>query len=238
MRQAGVVLLAFLGLGALAGAQDAEVEFTQNALNNLVHRLADPSDGGVFTPSVIAFLPSLYEQCDFVGYFDCPPLQKGGLGASYTQIPLVRCRQKGGTVRLIPAGAPVSWQWWVMGAHYTITPGGMTLTATVRWRVDKTWYKDERTVGATFELDATTNTLRIKVADFKVPIVDTFYATPSAITEVDVGKLLGLAVPIPPRTIQLPLIDGGTRNLTGSATSIATDYLAGRARVKFDVAFN
>jgi hypothetical protein len=223
-------LFACLAVAAPSSAQDAEVEFTEQALNRLVKRLADPSDGGIYQPTLAVVIPG-FDQCDSIGFMECP-----GAGA---RIPLVSCRRLGGGRHVLPAGEPVSWQWWVMGGRYSIANGSMTLTATVRWRVGSQWHKDERTVGARFEFDPATDRLRIKVDDFKVPIRHTFAAAfTQTITTIDVGRLLGVSVPIEPQTFTVPLPNGTNKTLTGQAQSITALYQAGKAVVKVNVAFN
>lgn len=237
-------------LAVPAWAQNSVVELSEQALNKLAGRLASPSDGGVHNAIVLGGAAG-YQSCEPFGFLNCrrpgptpaiPPGAPTSGGSPYSQVPpdrvqLVRCKTAGGT-RILASGPPVAWQWWVTDAHFTVSAGSMSLTATVRTRIGTTWDTTTRTVEAVLEFDPATDQLRIKPSAFKVPLRYMFQGVQQTITAVDVAGLYGLAVHILPQHVQVPLPDGSTRSLTARAVSISPQYLDGMISVALDLAFN
>lgn len=217
-----------------AKAQDAEVEITQDALNQFLARLGNPSDGGEFQPMTLMGAPGV-ELCEPIGFLDCP----AAAGAGQQRIALARCRMRvGGRMLIVPVGPPVTFQWWVTDARLTLSSGAMSLTATVRSHVGTRWNDPaQRTVPASVAFDAASNRLVLRVSDFKVPILGEFEGSTHQVAQVNVAELLGISIPIEPQRIQVPLPDGTTRTLTGQAVSATPFYEAGRLRLHVNVRF-
>lgn len=226
------VLFALL-LPWTANAQDAEVEITQDALNQFLARLGHPSDGGVFQPISLSEAPGL-EQCEPLGELDCSTAS-----LALRRIRLARCRMiTGNRWLIVPAEPPLPFQWWIVDARVTVSAGEMSLTATVRSHVGTRWNDPvQRTVPASVVFDGPSGRLSLKISSFTVPIVGAFQGTSHQVAEVDVAKLLAIAIPIEPQTIRVPLPNGTTRTLTGRAVSATPFYEAGRLRLHVNVAF-
>lgn len=243
MRQLPVLALLALIVTPCAVAQDVEVEVSESALNRLVARLGSPSDGGLYTPTTAVFLPGLFEDCQYVGRLGCPNLGgpgggKGGRTKGFEGLPIASCRTKGGGVVMVPAGEPVSWQWWVTDVRYRVDPGALSLCATIRSRVGQRWEKLTRTVPATVGLDAANAALRVSISSFKVPLSHDFEGTTKVIAEVDAARLLAISIPLEPQTLQISLLDGGSKVLTGRAVSATPTYEDRRIRVGLGLGFN
>jgi hypothetical protein len=214
-------------------AQDAEVEISQDALNQFLARLGNPSDGGVFQPTNLS-APQGLDECEPVGELDCSTT-----ALALRRIRLARCRLTA-TRRwvVVPAEPPVTFQWWIMNARLTLAADKMTLTAAVRSHVGTRWNEPvERTVPATVVFDAATSRLALRITNFKVPILGEFEGNSQQVAEVDVAKLLAIAIPIEPQTIKVPLLNGTIRTLRGRAVSATPFYEAGRLRLHVNVAF-
>ena len=227
------LLLFALLLPCTANAQDAEVEISQDALNQFLARLGTPSDGGVFQPISLSAAPGL-EQCEPLGELDCSTTS-----LALRRIRLARCRMiTGNRWLIVPAEPPLPFQWWIVDARVTLSAGEMSLTATVRSHVGTRWNDPvQRTVPATVVFDGSAGRLTLQISNFRVPIVGEFQGTTHEVAAVDVAKLLAIAIPIEPQTIRVPLPNGTTRTLTGRAVTATPFYEAGRLRLHVNVAF-
>jgi hypothetical protein len=155
----------------------------------------------------------------------------------------------------------VSWQWWVTDAHFAVTDGAMTFTATVRYLVGDQTNAETRTVPASISLVSTTETspttghpggpLRVQGQGHDHPVdllhfnIGAFTVSISApgqpggnITQVDVAKLYSFSIPIEPQDLSVPLPDGGTQTVSSRITNIIPQYLAGKILISFDVGLN
>lgn len=240
MKRALLALLIMLGL-ILSGrghAQNVTLDLPEETLNRLIEQVGVLSDGGVAQPYNTHEFPELFRDCFQIGYLDCPGLQMHDLGLGLGRIPLVVCRKVGGGIATVPVGETVAWQWWITDAHIGLSAGAMTFTATVISHVGDHWETVTRTVGASVRFDGTAKKLMIDINPFQVPLkLDGGGSTFLGADPVDVAKYFGLAVPIIPQQISVPLPNGGNRNLTGRVVNATTEYLQGNLKVTFDVAF-
>ena len=232
-RTPAVVLSVLLLFAWSAKAQDAEVEIHEDALNQFLARLGNPSDGGVFEPMSLSGAPGL-EECEPLGELDC---STASLAAR--RIRLARCRMiTGNRWLIVPTEPPITFQWWITDARLTLSAGAMSLTATVRSHVGTQWNDPvQRTVPASVAFNAQSGRLTLTISNFKVPIVGEVQGTTHQVAEVDVAKLLAIAIPIEPQTIKVPLPNGTTRTLTGRAVSATPIYETDRLRLNVNVAF-
>ena len=143
----------------------------------------------------------------------------------------------GGTA---PQSSPLPWQWWITDAHFNLeagarpfAPGVMTFTATVQSRVGDQTSSQTHTAPASINFDPSSNRLRISITRFTVLM----QADGVTVTEVDVAKLYGLAVPVEPQSATLPLPGGGTRSVTARVTAVSTQVEAGRLVLIVSVGF-
>lgn len=260
VRLAALVLCAGFLLPMEAAAENIVLDLTQQTLNRLVGRLGALSDAGVYQPPV-----PIEGECVPVGFLMCPRLA-GDLGFQATSIPMVLCRKVGaerGTnsprqgsrpvlqrrgeslalvdgVALLITGEPVSWQWWVTGAHFAISGDSMTFTASVRSRIGSQTKTVTHTVPASVSFDSNTDRVRINIEDFRVPLVVRHFQTGEfdTITVVEVAELYSISIPIGPEKLIIPLPAGGSKTLAAEVAGITqTDYLPGRIKLTFDVRF-
>jgi hypothetical protein len=222
-----VAVVAVAGRSALA--QDFELEITEEGLNRLVAQLGEPSSGGIHQPNALATLG--YRNCHLVGSLNCP-------GASGQELPLAICEGPDGQAALVPGGGPVSWQWWITQARFTVQAQQLQFAASVRYRVGAQWFREERTVPAALSFDVAGQRLRMEVAAFKVPVTYGFHGVVEAITEVDVGRHLSFAIPIKTQTFQVHGLEGNPKTITVRAQGATIQYLAGKIRVNVDAAFD
>jgi len=248
------MLLALAAAAAPAFGEDIELEFSQDALNQLMRRLGDPSDGGVYYPP-IGEGSGLFEDCDPFGYLECageaatatPSSPAPGAGATVAtgpvdydreaRIALSLCRRPDGGVLIVPARQAVPWQWWVTEARFTVEEERLALSATVRARVLGRWTVETRTIPATIQLDPTTQRLRLKTAAFKVPVQYEADGDVHAITHVDVSRLLSFTLPIATQALKVRRTDGSQRTINAKAQGASVRYLPGMVRVSVNVAF-
>lgn len=132
-----------------------------------------------------------------------------------------------------PPSNALAWQWWVTDAQFSLSPGAMRFTATVRSQIGDQTSSETRTVPATILFDPSSGRLRISIAAFVVPL----RVGEVTVTNVDVAKLYSLGVPIEPQTFVLSLPGGETRTLTGRVTGLTTQVEAGRLVLNVDVDF-
>src|SRR5688572_25480536 len=125
----------------------------------------------------------------------------------------------------------VPWRWWVTGARFQVTAGSMAFTATVNSRVGDQGNSQARTVPASVAFDAAGNRLRIAIGAFTVPV----RSNGAVVAQVDVARLFAIAVPVEPQELEVPLLDGGTREIPVSAQNVTSEYLLGRVLTRFDV---
>jgi hypothetical protein len=241
MRSWALLIAATLALaGRGADAQDFELELTEDGLNRLIDQLGDVSSAGIHQPNPLGGLG--YRDCSAVGLLDC----SGGAAAtapgadaqSHGRVLLNRCQGPDGESAIVPGAESIPWQWWITQARFTLAAQQLSFSASVRYRVDRQWSREERTVPATLRLDVASQRLRLEVSTFKVPLRYSANGLGEAITEVDVGRHLSFAIPINAQTIQVPGLDGGLKTVTGRAQSAILEYLSGKVRVKFDATFN
>ena len=219
--------------------QDAELEITQDALNRLVNKLGVLSYAGVSQPMIPLHIRDRFQFCHHVGYMDCP-LPGGDLGFGKYGIPIVICESHGGGASLLPAGDPVSFQWWVTNAYFTVEDGYMTFTATVRWRVGDTERTETRKVGASIYFETLTNQIVVIVDRFQVSLMIEVsgYDELALVALVDIDKLYNLSVRVDPQEITVPLLDGTDKTVTGKVLSLSPDYVPGRVILKnIDIGF-
>jgi hypothetical protein len=129
------------------------------------------------------------------------------------------------------SAGPLTWRWWVTGARFQLTAGAMAFTATVNSRVGDQADSQTRTVPASVAFDAADNRLRIAIGAFTVPVP----STGTVVTQVDVARLFAIAVPVEPQELEVPLLDGGTREIPIRAQNVTTQYLLGKLLTRFDV---
>jgi hypothetical protein len=129
------------------------------------------------------------------------------------------------------SAGPLTWQWWVSGGRFQITAGSMAFTATVNSRVGEQADSQTRTVPASVAFDAADNRLRIAIDAFTVPVP----STNTVVTQVDVAKLFAISVPVEPQELEVPLLDGGTREIPVRAQNVTTQYFPGRLVTRLDV---
>ena len=233
-----------LGLVLLAPAHglaqtNATLVVTQPTLNRLVGRLGVLSNSGTHQATRLAQLPVVFEMCEAFGFLDCPELGKNPAGFDRGRIPLVMCRTVGGDIFVMPIGEPVSWQWWVTGARFTLQNNAMNFTATVRSRVDGNESSTTRTVQASVVFDPPTNRVVVRINAFSVPVEYTRSGTTFRVATVDVAKLFSIAVPMEPQTIVLPPIQGSTsRTIVGKVAAIqSVAYRPGEVEMRFNLQF-
>lgn len=227
VRLAGVALCTLLLVPASAAGQNATLEVSQATLNRLVGRLGALSDAGSYQPMNSVHLPVLFEECFAIGFLDCPVGRKT----------LGFCWKVGGGFAFLPAGDPVTWQWWVTDAHFTLSTGSMTFTANVESRVGSQTNTVTRTVPASVSFDSGSNRLRINIGAFTVPLEMQVGGSTHTITQVDVAQLYRISIPIEPQTLSVALPGGGTRTLTGRAVSVTSQYLSGKILLTVNVGF-
>lgn len=223
-----------------AAAQDVVLELTEDGLNRIVRQLGDPGDGGVHQPNLLATLG--YKGCRAVGVQDCAG-PTGAVDAPQgtrprAQVLLSRCQGPDGRDAVVPGAEPVSWQWWITQARFSIAAQQLSFAASVRYRVGRQWSRDDRTVPAALTFDAAGQRLSMTVSAFTVPIAYSADGVVEAVTEVDVGRHMSFAIPIGAQTLQVRSLDGSPRTLTSRAQSATVEYLAGRVLVRVDAAFN
>ena len=232
------LLVAVLGaLPSLASAQNAVIDIGEDSLNRLVQRLGVLGDTGVTQPTSVAFHPG-FEMCEPVGFLDCPGAAPDGMGFLDEQIPLARCRMRGGGYAVVPIGPPTLWQWWVSAAAFDIEAGQMHFQATVTWRGGADHGVETRRVPAAAEFSGSTNRIRLVPGAFKVPVQTTVEGRLATLTVVDVARLFTIAVPITPQVLSIPGLGGGAaHNVTASARSVQVQYRADSLRLTVDVGF-
>ena len=252
------MLLALAAAAVPASGQDIELEFSQDALNQLMRRLGDPSDGGVYFPT-IGEGSGLFDDCEPYGYLECaggtttgtttatPRSPTTGAGVTVAakpvdydaeaRVPLSRCRRPNGSLLIVPAREAVRWQWWVTEARFTVEEERLTLSATVRARVNGRWTVETRTIPATIELDPGTQRLRLRSAAFKVPVQYEADGDVQAITQVDVSRLLSFSLPIATQALKVRRPDGSQRTINAKAQGANVRYLPGMVRVSVNVDF-
>lgn len=219
-----------------ATAQDSVVEITEEALNRIVSQMGSPSDGGVFMPGATATI-----DCTSFGYLDCPrssntPQGAGASARGTTQrVHLALCRH-GDDWRTVVTADPVVWQWWVTDARFDVRAGSLDFSARVRYRVGDAWADVARSVGASVDVDAAADRLRLNVEDFKVPLELPFQGTTLRITEVDVAKLFGLSLRLEPQQLKIPT-PNWPRQVSARAASATAQYLEGLVRINLELRF-
>jgi hypothetical protein len=129
------------------------------------------------------------------------------------------------------SAGPLTWRWWVTGARFQLTAGAMAFTATVNSRVGDQTNTQTRTVPASVAFDAAGNRLRIAIGSFTVPV----QSAGTVIAQVDVARLFAISVPIEPQELEVPLLDGDTREIPVRAQNVTTEYLPGKLVTRFDV---
>jgi hypothetical protein len=235
MRRTGLAV-AFLAVWASAArlaAQNATLEITESALNKLLAGIGRPSAAGSYQPVTYSNRLSefglKFEKCEVFGFLDCPI----DAGRGRKQLPLVFCRTPFGGVRLMPSGDPITWEWTIRDAKYTIANGSMSVTATVRMRAATTTTDVTATVPASVSFSSSTHRLRVQPGAWSVPL-DYNGAT---ITTIDVADRLTLALPLEQQTVSVPLPNGATRTINARVVSATTQYQTGRLTLTFDLGF-
>jgi hypothetical protein len=218
---------------------NATLVVSQTTLNRLVGKLGVLSNSGIHQAYRMVQTPVLFEMCEAFGFLECPGLGKDPAGFSRDRIPLVMCRTVGGEIHIMPAGEPVSWQWWVTGARFTLQSNAMTFTATVRSRIGGNETTTTRTVPASVVFDPPTNRVVAKINAFAVPLQYTVAGATPTVTTVDVAKLFSIAIPVEPQTIVLPPIQGSTtRTLVGKVANLqSVTYRPNEVEVGFNLLF-
>lgn len=244
MTGARLALLCVLVAPASALAQNFEFEFTESALNRIVEGLRSPSDGGVYER--VLELPGFQTDCMPIGYFHCPLATPALPGVPVPpelnapiRIPLLRCRRSGQYV-ISPGFEPITWQWFVTDARFDIKPGGMSFSASVRYRVGDAWYREDRTVGASMKVNTTEQALEIDLNNFEVPIQLDVGSAPNSTITVDVDKIMSVRIPLPSRSFESRRLDGeSVRTITTRIASGSVQYLSNdRIRVMTNVQYS
>ena len=234
---AGIILGCVLLAPAYCLAQsNATLVVTQPTLNRLVGKLGALSASGTHQAYGTVQTPVVFVVCEAIGFLDCPELGRDPAGFDRGHIPLAMCRTVGGDIHIIPLGEPVSWQWWVTGARFTLQSNSMTFTATVRSRVGGNETTTTRTVPASVIFDSSTNRIVAKINAFTVPVQRTGGVT---VTTVDVAKLFSIAIPVEPQTIVVPPIQGSTtRTIVGKVANLqGVTYRPNQVEVAFNLQF-
>jgi hypothetical protein len=226
----GLLVAALVLLPRAGAAQNVEVVIKEEALNRLVDRLRDPSDSGVYQPTLPTHQPDTYTECREYGTLRCAKQPDG----TEMAVPLVICKKKDGGNTLVPAPEAVAWQWWITGSRFQAKSGSLAFTAKLRTRIDGRWRSEEKTVPATVSFDASASVLRVQVSAFKLPVRYEGKGLDQTITEVDVAKLSSFAIRVTPPSAQMAAPGGGARTLTARVTSGTAVYEPGRVRLRFD----
>ncbi len=231
---------ALIGIGLLAAGtalpQDFELEFSEQMLNDLVHRLGAPSNSGIYRQTIE--IPGVLDECVPLGYLDCPTVVSGSDLGGFLRIPLVRCRGKSGHIVVSPGAEAIPWQWWVTDASFEVQSDGLRFSATVRYHVNKKWFRENRTVPATVTYDSGGQAIRFNVSQFKVPIQVAPSSSTGAQEEVDVGRLMSLAIPVHPPVFSAAKLTGGTKTITSKASLASVSYLpTKRIRIALNVQY-
>lgn len=239
VRFAALLLCAGLLVPAPASAKDPELEVTAQTLNRLVGRLGALSDAGTYRPIGLdgPATPGHVEPCVFVGFLLCPGVPED-LGFGGSGIPLVLCPPgEAHGFSLIFVGPRITWQWWVTGAHYTLSSGSMSFTATVRTRSGDQTDEVTRTVPASVSFDSNTDRIRINLGAFTVPLRKTVAGQQRTLTSVDVAKLFSISIPIGSQEIVVHRPTGGTRKITARVLGVTPQYLSGKIRIEINLEF-
>jgi hypothetical protein len=133
-------------------------------------------------------------------------------------------------------GAPsvgLEWRWWVTDAHFTLTTGIITFTATVHSSVGGQESEETRTVPASVIFTAASSRVRLVLGPFTVPV----QAAGVTVAQVDIAKLYGISLPIEPQTFTLPLPGGGTRTVTARAVGVTSQVFPDRLVLTVSVGF-
>ena len=234
-----LLVAAMLALTGGAGvAQDFELEFTEQALNRLVGRLGDPGKGGIHQPDPLSRLG--YTGCVSLATLDCPGGRATATPSAKTPPPLrlSRCQGPDGRGAIVPSVEPVSWQWWITQARFTIGAQGLQFAANVRYRVGTQWFSEAKTVPATLSLDVAGQRLRMDIWSFTVPVRYSAGGVADTITEVDVARHMSFRIPISAQAFQVYDLEGRARTLTSRTQGASVVYLPGKIQVKVDAAFN
>jgi hypothetical protein len=234
LRTFSFVALAMLA-STSAHAQQPTVELKESFLNRVLGALGALSEAGVAQPFNIARKPT-YEFCVPMGRIACPTLDAPLPGFGSNEISLVACKKYGGGYSVMPVGDPVPWQWWVSNARLTLASNSLRFTATVSTRIGGEWHQETRTVGASIKYDAASNSLKLSIEPFSVPLV---LQDPSINLDeppIDVATLFGIALPVQPQLLVVPLPNGTSRTFNGRITGASATYLPGLARITLSVA--
>jgi hypothetical protein len=121
----------------------------------------------------------------------------------------------------------------VTGARFQLATGAMTFRATVNSRVGDQVTAQTRTAPASVSYDASASRLRVGIGSFVVPL----QSAGTAITQVDVADLYGLAMPIEPQELAIPLLDGGTRDITARVDHVTAQYRPGSVLMTIDLGY-
>jgi hypothetical protein len=231
--------IALLGLAvalpAPCFAQNATLEVTQGGLNKLTAQLGAISDSGTYQPTKTVFSTSRFTKCISIGYLDCP-VGPGAPGL-FGKLPLVRCVGPGGGSRIVPAGNPVGWQWWVRSASFSMTNGSATFTVTVETRVGTVSNTVTRSAPVSVSYNPGTNRIRVNINPIVVSVDYTSGGSTSTVTTADVARLYSFSIPIEPQTVAVSLPNGATRTITGRALSVTPQYVQGKIILTIDVGF-
>ncbi len=206
-------------------SSDATLLVPETMVNGLVGRLGAISDSGFYQPSQMMAAASL-QNCQPFGFLGCSAAKGRG-------VPLLLCDAPEGGVALAASAGSVTWQWWIVNPHFTLTSGAMSFTATLRAQVAGQTSDVTNTVAAGVTFDPTTNALQIKVTPLQVPL----QYEGATITLVDVAKLYSVSIPIEPQPLSIPMPDGSTKTLTARAASVSPRYEAGAIRVDVKLGF-
>jgi hypothetical protein len=224
-------------LGAQVHAQQPTVEITDTILNRLLGSLGALSAAGVSQPYNIARTNPAYEICIPMGKIVCPDLDlppAPGLGSN--EIPLLACKKFGGGYDTLPVGQPVAWRWWVSRPKVVFAANSMKFTATVTTRVGGEWREQTKTVDAALVYDASSNSLKLAVSPFSVPLEIQNSSANLGEPPVNVAALYSIMLPLEAQPFEIPLPTGSTRHITGRITGANTAYLPGAARITLNVA--
>lgn len=235
MRVVILVFLIFLAPSSSAGADNITLEISEAMLNKLVdiYRLNELSENGNTPPVCYGELPTLFEHCQVVGFFNCLPFTSEGLPEP-AGIPMAVCETVGGGRYILPGQNPVQWKYWVSHWKFEILNGDMQFHATITTEVESEQKVIERNVSAQVIFDTNSKQLRVVIAPFKV----TLKSKSCSIVSIDIDKKFSFAIPIHLQQLSFPAPDGGTRNINTNIKHFTPRYLQDKLKLIFDLEFN
>lgn len=223
-----IAVLAVFGVSPFAAAESPTFEISEEALNMVISHLGTLSDAGLAQPVYFGdseLVPSDF--CINIGAINCPGNSSNLPGLLGPNIPLIVCRKTGAPIEVLPAGDPISWQWWISNAFVKVTDGAMTFTATVVTRVGTKWAQVTRTVDASITFSEAANRFFLDIESLRVRLEPEDPAGTVVIAPVRVAKLYNLSLGIQPQDFAVPLPSGSTREISARIDGATASYSPG-----------